>query len=388
MTDISRRSFIGLLSAVPLVAASTVAAPQGAFAATSTLYSDTYGPDGSHWPSRTPRPTDTFVKTIECDCNWTAIGNAITSLKDVSKNDNVRILVRPGRLAGNGAGSSSRPVLERIGQTGRGRRILIMPRDGSQSITFDASIRMDRVSGVSFVGFWTFPSSLVLTGVSDFAWAWSKGRAFNVSTNSTAAVSDVEFVECVTPESQLTESDAWAFRTAGSTVTNLSVVGCYIASMYKPEGSTAHLDTLQLSGSHSLKNVVMEDTVIFASTNAAFIPTELATGVRFDHSLLVAGASMLKRYPLPAGSKLSSVYPQAANGSGTNGVLSARDSIMIGSVPGVWAAVENAHTSAAKTYANSGGWTYDPTLSDVSSAWLDSRTPMPTDEYLRSVWKI
>jgi hypothetical protein len=376
------------LSAIPVVAVSAFAAPQGAFAATPSVYSTTFGPDGSHWPSRTPRPTDTFVKTIECDCTWAAIGNAITSLKDVAKNDNVRILVRPGRLAGNGAGSSARPVLERIGQLGRGRRILVMPRDGSRSITFDASIRLDRVSGVSFVGFWTFPYSLVLTGASDFSWAWSKGRAFNVSTNELAAVSDVEFVECVTPESQLTESDAWATRTAGSTVTNLSIVGCYIASMYKPAGSAAHLDTVQLSGTHALKNVVVDDSVIFASTNAGFIPTELASGVRFEHSLVVAGATMLKRYPLPAGAKMSTVYPQAANGSGTNGVLSARDSIMIGSVPGVWAAVENSFTPAAKTYANSGGWTYDPTLSEVSSAWLDSRTPMPTDEYLRTVWKM
>ena len=40
-----------------------------------------------------------------------------------------------------------------------------MPRDGSASVTFDASIRLDRVMGVSFVGFWTFPNSLVLTGV-------------------------------------------------------------------------------------------------------------------------------------------------------------------------------------------------------------------------------
>ena len=387
MHAISRRSFIGFLSVAPVLAASTLLTPQVASAA--TLTSNRFGPDGSHWPSRTPRPTDVFDKTIECDCNWTAIANAIASLRTVSPNGNVRILVRPGRLAGNGAGSSAKPVLQGAGQAGRGRRILIMPRDGSASVGFDASIRLDRVVGVSFVGFWTFPNSLVLTGVSDFAWAWSKGRAFNVSSNETAAVSNVEFVECVTPESQLTESDAWATRTAGSTVTDLSIIGCYIASMYKPTGSTAHLDTYQLSGSHALRNVVMKDTVIFASTNAAFIPTELASGVRFEHSLVVAGSRMLQRYPLPEGAKSSSGgWPQAANGSGTNGVMSARDSIMIGSVPGVWASVENSFTSATTAYSNSGGWTNDPTLSTVDSAWLEQRTPTPTDEYLRAIWKL
>lgn len=387
MNDISRRAFVGLLSATPLVAASAFLVPQSASAA--TVMSTRFGPDGSHWPSRTPRPTDAFDRTIECDCTWAAIANAISSLRTVAPNGNVRILVRPGTLAGNGAGSSSKPVLQGVGQTGRGRRILIMPRDGSASVSFDASIRLDRVMGVSFVGFWTFPGSLVLTGVSDFAWAWSKGRAFNVSSNETAAVSGVEFVECVTPESQLTESDAWATRTAGSTVTDLSITGCYIASMYKPSGSSAHLDTYQLSGTHALRNVVMKDTVIFASTNAAFIPTELASGVRFEHCLVVAGTRMLQRYPLPTGAKSSTTgAPQAANGSGTNGVMAARDSIMIGSVPGVWASVENSFTPATTTYSNSGGWTSDPTLSTVDSAWLEQRTPTPTDEYLRAIWKL
>lgn len=387
MNAISRRAFVGLLSAAPVVAASTFLVPQAASAA--TVMSTRFGPDGSHWPSRTPRPTDAFEKTIECDCNWTAIANAVASLRTVAPNGNVRILVRPGRLAGNGAGSSAKPVLQGVGQSGRGRRILIMPRDGSASVSFDASIRLDRVMGVSFVGFWTFPGSLVLTGVSDFAWAWSKGRAFNISTNETAAVSGVEFVECVTPESQLTESDAWATRTAGSTVTDLSITGCYIASMYKPSGSSAHLDTYQLSGTHALRNVVMKDTVIFASTNAAFIPTELASGVRFEHCLVVAGSRMLQRYPLPTGATSSTTgAPQAANGSGTNGVLAARDSIMIGSVPGVWASVENSFTPATTTYSNFGGWTSDPTLSTVDSAWLEQRTPTPTDEYLRAIWKL
>jgi hypothetical protein len=387
MNAISRRAFVGLLSAAPVVAASTFLVPQAASAA--TVMSTRFGPDGSHWPSRTPRPTDAFEKTIECDCNWTAIANAVASLRTVAPNGNVRILVRPGRLAGNGAGSSAKPVLQGVGQSGRGRRILIMPRDSSASVSFDASIRLDRVMGVSFVGFWTFPGSLVLTGVSDFAWAWSKGRAFNISTNETAAVSGVEFVECVTPESQLTESDAWATRTAGSTVTDLSITGCYIASMYKPSGSSAHLDTYQLSGTHALRNVVMKDTVIFASTNAAFIPTELASGVRFEHCLVVAGSRMLQRYPLPTGATSSTTgAPQAANGSGTNGVLAARDSIMIGSVPGVWASVENSFTPATTTYSNSGGWTSDPTLSTVDSAWLEQRTPTPTDEYLRAIWKL
>ena len=164
MNSISRRSFVGFLSAAPLFAASAFLAPQIASAATVT--STRFGPDGSHWPSRTPRPTDVFDRTVEVDCSWTAIANAITSLRTIAPNGNVRILVRPGRLAGNGAGSSSKPVLQGIGQTGRGRRILIMPRDGSASVSFDAPIRLDRVMGVSFVGFWTFPSSLVLTGVS------------------------------------------------------------------------------------------------------------------------------------------------------------------------------------------------------------------------------
>lgn len=262
-----------------------------------------FGPTGGHWPSRTPRPSDHFDMTLETGCTWGEISKAIESACAQAPGGNARVLVRPGTLPGYGAGSTKKPVLSIVGRTGRRSRVLVMPRDGIGTVQFSESIRLDRVSGVAFVGFWTYPFSVVFTGGNDMAWACSKGCTFNVSTNETAPISNLELVECVTPESRLSESDAWAVRTGGSAADSISVVGSYIASYHKPASSPAHLDTLQLSGSQPINGVTIKDSVIFGSTNSAFIPTTLAANVLFDHSLVVSGSRLLQRYPVLPGAK-------------------------------------------------------------------------------------
>lgn len=398
---ISRRSLVTALALAPLLAAparavaATLDAPaarstglSGASSAPSaltTLGAAEFGPTGGHWPSRTPRRYDPVDTEIVAACNWRAISSAITTAAATA--GTARVLVEPGVLPGYGAGSTRTAVLANIGRAGRASRVLVVPRDGVGSVTTSDSIRIDRVRGVAFAGFWTFPSSMVLTGVQDFAWAWSKGRSFNVTAQSGGNVSDVELVECVTPESLLNDADVWAFRTDRGTMSGMSMQGCYIAPYFKPAGSRAHLDTLQLSGTHSIAGVKITDSVLFGSTNAAFIPTSLASNVLFDHSLVVAGSRMLERYPLPAGANtFTSGWPQASNGSGTRGILSAQNSTLIGSVPGVWASVVASSTTAANTSVQQGKFTCDPSLSTVDAAWIDLRAPYPSDDRLREAW--
>ncbi|NII69454.1 hypothetical protein [Microbacterium ulmi] len=347
-----------------------------------------FGPTGAHWPTRTPRGTDAFDVVAEAECSWPDIRRAIAFVDEKARGGTGVVLVRPGTLPGSGAGSSSRPVLEVVGSAGRAHRILVAPRDGVGTVAFGESIRIDRVLGVAFVGFWTYPYSVALTGVQDFAWAWSKGQAFNVTSGRTGEANDVELVECVTPDALVTDSDAWAFRAAGNAYSGIQVVGCYIAPSYKPAGSQAHCDTLQLSGDRPQARITLTDTALFASTNAGFIPSGLASEVLFDHSLLVGGDRMLQRYALPAGANaFTSGYPAAVNGSGTTGVLSARDSLFIGGVKGAWATVENSSVSdRAGTVAASGGFRSDPSLASIDAAWLERMAPTPTDDRLRAIW--
>ncbi len=405
MPELSRRTVLSLLIAAPLAVAGCSAVRPGQEVATETpsgtdaglpaaaiasgdLSLGQFGPTGSHWPSRTPKMTDRFDASVEVDASWSAIAAGIAQVAASAPKGKARVLVRPGTLSGGGAGSSKTPVMRNVGAVGRPYRVLVMPRDGVGTVTHSDSLRIELVGGVSFVGFWLGSNSIVLSAVQDFAWAWSKGQAFNITSNSSLPTENVELVECVTPDARLIDSDTWAFRTGGQTYEDISMIGCYLAPSYKNDGSGAHCDTLQLSGDEAKKGLTIRDSVIFASTNSAFIPSGGASDILFDHSLVVGGDRMLQRYPLPAGANaFTSGAPAAVNGIGTVDMLSASASTFIGNVRGVWKSVQSSTVSLAEPpKATSGSFTSDTSLAKVDAAWLEARTPMPTDARLKAAW--
>ena len=136
--------------------------------------------------------------------------------------------------------------------------------------------------------------------------------------------------------------------------------------------------------------MTLTDSVLFASTNAGFIPSSLATAVAFNHTLIVASDRMLQRYALPAGANaFTSGVPAAVNGTGTVGLLSATDSTFVGALQGTWASIENTTVSGNRTAAPaSGSVQVDSSLSRIDAGWLEARTPMPTDDRLRAIWTI
>ncbi|MDQ1136196.1 hypothetical protein QE410_000995 [Microbacterium sp. SORGH_AS 1204] len=351
---------------------------------------DVFGPTGQRWPSRTPRAYDAFDASVECDCTWEAIAAAITAVDRAAPDGSARVLVRPGTLSGDGAGSTAKPVLSQIGREGRSSRILVIPRDGTESVSIDDSIRLDAIVGISFAGFWTFPGSVVLTSTRDVAWAWSKGQAFNITSGDSGPTESTEFVECVTPDAVAADADTWAFRTGSNAMREVSVRGCYLAPTYKAEGSEAHCDTLQLSGDEDMDGLLVEGTVLFSSTNAGFIPTAEANNIVFDRSLLVGGDRMLERYPLPDGANaFTSGQPAAVNAAKSIDRMSAKDSVFIGRVRGTFSRAENTTVSAAETpRASSGAFQSDPSLDGIDADWLDERAPLPTDDRLRTIWRL
>ncbi len=95
-----------------------------------------FGPDGSHWPSRTPRVDDTFAAVVEVPPDWTAIARAISDAVSRHPMGKVKIAVTPGAMpTGGGAGSSAPGVLHGLGNAGRDWRILVVPRDGWGTVT-------------------------------------------------------------------------------------------------------------------------------------------------------------------------------------------------------------------------------------------------------------
>ncbi|GAA5200894.1 hypothetical protein [Microbacterium jejuense] len=363
---------------------SNAALPRGPLAAAS------FGPTGRHWPSRTPRPSDAFDLVVEAECTWKDISRCISYVAERTPHGKGCVLVKPGTLPGYGAGSSKPPVLQGIGALGRDYRVLVMPREGSASITFSDAIRMDAVKGVAFAGFWLFPQSIVLTSVQDFAWARSKGQAFNITAGGSGPASQIELVECVTPEAKLTDADVWAIRTGDNPWSDIQIVGCYLAPSYKSATSTAHCDTLQLSGSSPGADLVIRDSVIFASTNSGFIPSDRTSGIVFDHSLVVGGDRMVVRYPLPPDANaFASGKPAAVNGIGTVDAISAVSSTFVGNLRGQWLSVQNCVASIPRPPAvTSGQFSIDLSLNAIGADWLDARAPLPTDEALRLAWSL
>jgi hypothetical protein len=403
MPEVSRRTLLVSLLAVPLVAAGCAPTEQPVSSeepppppaddvnvdTASITIPAPFGPTGQHWPSRTPKPRDRFDFTVDVDPTWTAIADGIARANAAGASKNAVVRVRPGVLPGNGAGSTSKPVLRNVGKLGRKSRVLVVPRDGAGTVTLAASIRLELVRGVAFVGFWNFPYSAVFSAPQDFAWAWSKGQAFNITANSSEPTADVELVECVTPDARLNDQDVWGFRTDGQTMTGVSVIGCYVAPSYKAAGSSAHCDTLQLSGTHPAAGVVIKDSVIFASTNAAVIPFDRAVDITFDHSLVVGGDRMLQRFPLPDGANaFTSGFPSSVNGSGTVDILSARDSTFLGPVRGTWKSAERSTVSTASVpKSTTGAFVSDLALATVDAVWMDQVAPARTDDQLRAMWK-
>lgn len=351
---------------------------------------DVFGPTGHRWPSRTPHAYDAFDASVECDCSWEAIAAAIVAVDEAAPDGSARVLVRPGNLRGGGAGSTSEPVLADIGREGRASRVLVIPRDGVESVKIEGSLRLNALVGVAFAGFWTFPESLVLTSTRDFAWAWSKGQAFNISSGDSGPSESTELVECVTPEAAEGDADTWAFRTGANPYRDIAVRGCYLAPTYKAEDSESHCDTLQLSGDADKEGLLIEGTVLFSSTNAGFIPTAEAKDIVFDRSLLVGGDRMLERYPLPRGANaFTSGPPSVVNAAKSVDQMSAKDSVFIGHVRGTFANVENSIISANDApNATVGAFRPDPSLAEIDAEWLDEKAPMPTDDRLREIWQL
>lgn len=352
-----------------------------------------YGPNGSHYPTRTPRVEDTAGWDYDplVECTWTAIGQAITTAAAQYPNGKCRIRVKRGTLGGNGAGSTSTPVLQNLGGANRQTRILVVPDEGVFSITHTASARIHNVTGVTFLGFcpWGLgvaePAAfgVVLTNCIDSAWAWSKTRFANITT--TAGTTDgVELIECVAPLQGARDDDRMAFRNgSGGNTYNVFVDGCYIAGTYKADGSSAHCDTLQLSGAGVFQGINFRDSALFGSTNATYITTGATTG-SLRHTALIGGFRTALRYPVGADRSQFINGPVAFNGAPAD--YTASDStLLVGKVVPVFTSVADSKTAVTAPTPKSGTWTVDAGLFDTA-AKIDAAIPFPTDARLQSFW--
>lgn len=396
---LTRRNLLrGAMLAVPVGLALGSTTP--AFGAT-TAGGRPYGPDGSHWPDRTPLLTERFDWTTDVAPTWAAIGGAITTAAQSYPNGKVLIRVAPGTIAaGRGAGSTATGVLQAIGATGRAHRILVVPRDGWGTVTAAGSAETSDgyafvgVNGVTLAGFDFVNKQVLVRGCQDFALAWSTFDVLNVTANKGADAADIQFVECVLPNvrSTGTENDRMAFRVADdNSIRRLTMSGCYVAPSYKAAGSSSHTDTLQTSrsgGTGGIQDLTFQDCIFFQSSSQVLQLAD-TSGVVVRRSAFLGGLRGVDRYPIASG-----LHTMTGQNTlwGSAAAVSLTDSLILGSVNRGWQ-ITSASGNVVAVASSSGlpaGYSAAPSYVDrtvpMGAAWYAANAPMPDAARLRTIW--
>ncbi|KQP96179.1 hypothetical protein ASG06_17350 [Rathayibacter sp. Leaf185] len=352
-----------------------------------------FGPNGTHWPSRTPWITGDVDLEVEVECSWSAISDAITAaVEGTGPSETVRILVAPGELAGGGAGSSSSPMMQDVGSLDRENRILVYPRDGWGTVTTSDAWRLLRVHGVAVGGIVT-TGGFLASGCTGSAFTRITTTAYNVyGVDDVEFTENIELVEIVVPDAQLRDEDVSSMRTPTDGAGGLRFIyriGCHTAPAYKADGSDAHTDTVQLSGQggNYYGDITSIDCIDFASSNTAF-QIGSAARVRFEHCLVVGAETVQRVFPLLEGADTGGNFG-AVNGPGTDFGCTAVDSIFIGPVgAATWASVSNSTVGYESTgdAPQDGEWIIDPSILGWSADDVRERSPAITGDYLTSIW--
>lgn len=362
------------------------------------------GPDGTHWPLNTPRPTDAFDRVYRVAANWDAIGAAMNQAARLPVTSTVKIEVAPGVLGnGWGAGSSAGGPMVEV-PAGRTSNILIVPAQGWGSVTAAGDARTSNGYSIvglrktTFAGFDFSNKIVLLRNCQDVAFAWSTFSSLNITANTAGAagsireVRNIEFVECVIPDalnfSSSDTEDRMAFRVGDNRpISGVRMVGCYVAPSYKEAGSSAHADSLQTSGSGTISGLVFEDSVFFQSSSQ-ILQFANTSGVTLAHSLFVGGLRGTGRYPL-APDRHVMVGQNTLWGSATNVV--ATDTLVLGSASSSWRFTAVEDTLIANRTSPAGAFTLDTTSYGTQSTVLpddvlDALAPYPTAGRMQAVW--
>jgi hypothetical protein len=341
-----------------------------------------YGPDGTHWPLKTPRQNAARVVTVAA--SWSAISSAITA--NAGSSDAVVICVASGTITGgNGAGSSSKGVLQNIGNAARASRILVTACDGVGTVkaASGSGIAFVGVKGVSIIGIDFSAQPVMIRNSESFALGYSTVPNLLITANADGGVRGVEIVEVVAGPAAANgvAYDRVEVKSAGGyNVDGLRFAGFYAAPHYKPNGSSVHVDTLQFvttSGSGTISNVTVEDSVLFQSSDQG-IMAGANIGGAITHSAFFGGTTGQLRYPMYAGGdpiRLSNLL----HGSWSN--VSVSGAIVAGTIaPTYWFAAVLDSRSTAGTR----GFT---SLGAVTLADIDRLAPVPTAARLATIWK-
>jgi hypothetical protein len=324
-----------------------------------------FGPNGSHYPEHTPRLDAVAAREIEVACDWREIALAVGSVTAAQAAAGVAIRVRPGTLVGAGSGSRTTPVLLQLGDPAWERNVLICPRDGYGSVVMRTDgFRIDQCARLSLFGFRGDDVGFVLTNCLALEVGWGRWSTANI-TQSGASIAFYELVVGFRRD----DNDTVGIRpTDANEMTDISRYGCVFGPSVKPDGSDAHLDTLQLerTGAGAFGPFLSVDCVDFGSSNAAIVAHTSLSLAEFRHCLVLAEDLPWKIYDLEPGDYQG--RPNALAGGAPDVRFS--DSYICGPLGRLgYTEVQNTSVSyqpAESQYPTTGTWTVDPSIAGWS----------------------
>lgn len=355
---------------------------------------ESFGPNGTHWPSLVPTPFlySQAANEFVVDPNWDDIEATLMQVTDAQANAGVRILVRAGTLAGNG--SSGPSVINTAGNPAWEKRVTICPQDGYGTVTMTGGQRFRRAHNICLAGFIDMGGT-EFEGCDRSAVAWIKSP-YMKTISEINDITMMEFCELVVPDAAVANGDVSQVGAQNFTVSNFLWDGCYLAPHYYVDNTLPrpHTDTLQFyraNATYADWDMTIRDTAIYGSNNAA-LQTGGADGLDLIHCYIVNSSVSLDRYPVPAGGETDEL-DSAINGAGQN--WTATDTLVFGGMalsnpggnfsPQPFVTVTNSTTSQGPSQLatpQNGSWT----VNSATSFYLDAAPPYPTDEYLESIW--
>jgi hypothetical protein len=366
-----------------------------------------FGPKGKYWAPNTPGPKETFDQVIEIDPVATDLTKAINTINSTSINNKAKIVVRDGQFAaGGGDGSGSGSFLASgTGSKLRKYNILVVPKNYGRVKFYNGTdakgYAFVDVHGVSIMGIdFGTNNGIMLRNTVNFTVGYSSAKTLNMTANG--AWSDGTggggkrsfFVEVAAYlERHAYAGDRGAARSVDPySFTECGLIGCYLGPGFRPQGSTSHNDTFQLSASGRPVNYrfMFIDTVMFLSSNQGLIFTETphVQSPILDKLLIVGTPSMVQvRHKYAEGDYVT--LGSNALWGGAQGIVS-RNSLVLGSVASAneFESVTNSKTSKYPTSApvKSGSWDQSTEYENMTKAQLDALTPLPDAAWQAANW--
>lgn len=340
-----------------------------------------YGPTGTNeFALAAPTATHDVAPT------WTAIGTQITTCQGHA--GVCRINVTPGTLPdGNGFASGSTGVLQNLGSTTK--KILVRPRDSYGSVKVASG-----TSGISFVNIagvyidridMSACPGVMLRNSRTAGIGHTKINRFLSTANGSSGVDDLEFVEVVFGPTMATavEYDRSEYKTSsGYTMNNVKLRGCYVAPNWKPNGSSAHNDSIQIeavNGGGAMTNFHYDKTILFRSADQGIQSANTSGGVWTNSAFFGTDVTYL-RYPLYPGGDPPTL-DNTLNGTWSN--IQASNCVVGGSIGSNYTFTSSVNNRCSVARA---GWTTDTSLATMTLAQLDTIAPYPTDARLATIW--